>query len=152
MLLSGEDAQVKVERETEIFAMNPAYSETRFITPAAIQQWPNEFAILSAYSTTGEVWSADQNEKADQKLQAELGLTNVWLRRIIGHSPTTSHREPSWAVEISFDAACDYGLRFKQDAIYYVTVDALWVSHCDHRRQMIRVGNFRERLVFEGKI
>jgi len=79
MLLSGEDAQVKVERETEIFAMNPAYSETRFITPAAIQQWPNEFAILSAYSTTGEVWSADQNEKADQKLQAELGLTNVWL-------------------------------------------------------------------------
>ena|SRR5437870_12644793 len=126
--------------------MNPAYFETCFVTTEPIDDWPKDFAILSACSTTGEVWSADQSENADQKLEAELSAANVWMRPIIGYSPTTGHREPSWAVEISFDDACGYGLRFKQDAIYYVTGDALWVSHCDQRRRMVLVGNFRERV------
>jgi hypothetical protein len=126
--------------------MHPAYFETRFLTLAAAEDWPKEFAILSAYSTTGEVWSANQNEQADQKLEAALSSENASVRRIVGYSPTTGHCEPSWAVEILFDAACDHGLRFKQDAIYYVTGDDLWVSHCDERRQLIRVGNFRERV------
>jgi hypothetical protein len=80
--------------------MHPAYFETRFITANSAQDWPKEFAILSAHSTTGEVWSATQNENADQKLQAELASAKVWMRRIIGYSPTTGHREPSWAVEM----------------------------------------------------
>src|SRR5713226_2735654 len=132
--------------------MNPAYFETHFVIPAASQDWPEEFAILSAYSTTGEVWSANQNEKADQKLETELASAKVWMRRVIGYSPTTGHREPSWAVEISFDAACDYGSRFKQDAVYYVTGDALWVSDCHQRRQMALVGNFRERIDLRREI
>jgi hypothetical protein len=126
--------------------MNPAYFETRFVTVSAAQDWPKEFAILSAYSTTGEVWPGDKNEKADGNLEAELASEKVWMRRILGYSPTTDHREPSWAVEIPFDAACDYGVRFRQDAVYYVKGDMLWVSHCDQRRQMVRVGNFRKRL------
>ena len=127
-------------------SMNPAYVETRFVTADTAQDWPEKFAIISAYSTTGEVWSHDQNEAADQKLKAQLSLENVWLRRVIGYSPKTGHREPSWAAEISPADACNCSVRFKQDAIYYVTGDDLWVSHCDARRQMIRVGNFRERV------
>ena len=132
--------------------MHPEYFQTRFVANKPIEDWPKEFAILSAYSTTGVVWSATQNENADQKLQAELASANVWMRRITGFSPTTGHRELSWVIEIPFDVACDYGFRFKQDAIYYVIQDILWVSYCDQRRQMAPVGNFRERVVLRREI
>ena len=44
------------------------------------------------------------------------------------------------------DAACDLGMQFQQDAIYHIADDLLSVTHCDHRRKLIHIGGFRERL------
>lgn len=47
-----------------------------------------------------------------------------------------------------FDAACDLGLRYRQDATCHVQGDQLSVSLCDDRRGLVAVGAFRERLHF----
>ena len=128
--------------------MHPAYFETHFTAADDPLDWPEQFAIITAYATTGEVWTNQQNEAADQALEAELRSTGRWMRRITGYSPhpTTQHREPGWAVAMDWQDACDLGARFLQDAIYVVQADALAVTLCDHRRDLLPVGTFRQRL------
>jgi hypothetical protein len=126
--------------------MSPAYFETHFQLEGSDGNWPSEFAIVTAYNTTGEIWSSDRNSAAETDLTAEVAAMGVWRRRITGYSPSTSHAEPGWAIELSLDDARDLGLRYKQDAIYYVTGDELWVTFCDGRRQLVRVGSFADRL------
>jgi hypothetical protein len=126
--------------------MHPAYRETHFIAPDGPHYWPAQFAIITAYATTGETWTDQQNEAADQALEAELRARGRWMRRITGYSPTTQHREPGWAVAMDWQEACDLGVRFLQDAIYVVHADALAVTLCDHRRELLPVGTFQQRL------
>ncbi len=54
----------------------------------------------------------------------ELGREPI---RVIGYSPEGDHAEPSWLVELSLDEACAIGLRFLQDAIYFVEQGELYV-------------------------
>lgn len=128
--------------------VHPAYFEVRFRAPAPVGEWPPEFVILSAHATTGESWPTDVNERADRRLETELrarvGEGGLW--RVTGYSPTTGHAEPSWAVTLPFDEACDIGLRFRQDALYLVHGDTLYVSHCEEPREAVPVGSFRARL------
>jgi hypothetical protein len=131
--------------------MNPAYFETRFRTTKPITGWPAEFVIISAFATTGETWTSQENENADRRLSSELVEDGVWLRRVTGYSPTTGHAESSWAVELPLDEARILGLRFHQDAIYHVRDGRLSVTHCDARRELVYVGSFRSRLDEEGR-
>lgn len=126
--------------------MHPAYFETHFQQDEAWQDWPEQFAIITAYATTGETWTDAENQAADLALEAELRKQSAWVRRITGYSPATGHAEPSWAVPIDFKTACDIGKRYRQDAIYYVAHDTLFVSYCDSRRASITVGDFRPRV------
>ena len=126
--------------------MNPVYFETHFRTPAPTPDWPPEFIIVTAYATTGERWTTAENEAADRKLTEELRQLGAWSARLTGYSPRTGHAEPGWAVTLSLDAACDLGLRYRQDAIYHVAGDRLSVSFCDQRRKLVAVGPFRERV------
>ena len=126
--------------------LDPNYFETHFRTPAPLPAWPPAFVIVTAYATTGERWTSAENEAADRKLTYELQKLGIWKARITGYSPTSGHAEPGWAADIPFDAACDLGLRYRQDAIYHVTGDTLSVSFCDGRRRLVAVGPFRERV------
>lgn len=129
-------------------ALHPAYFETCFRLPleTAAVDWPASFGIISAYPTTGRHWPAERSRAADRELEAVLRTCSNRLQRVVGYSPTSGHAEPSWAVELSFEATCDLGLRFHQDAIYFVEGDDLYVSFCDARRGLVAVGRFRERL------
>lgn len=134
-------------------ALHPAYFETcfRLLPEASTIEWPASFGIISAYATTGRKWPEERSLAADRELEAALRASSNQLQRIVGFSPTSGHAEPSWAVELSFDAACDIGLRFHQDAIYFVAGDDLYVSFCDARRRLVAVGRFRERLRAAGE-
>jgi hypothetical protein len=66
--------------------------------------------------TTGEEWTLRENEAADRRLEEELRASGHWIKRLTGYSPVSGHAEPGWAVTLALDAACDLGLRFKQDA------------------------------------
>ena len=130
--------------------MHPSYFEVQFSVPAPVHDWPEKFAILSGYATTGEVWTDDRNAAADRALGETIFVIGVWRERITGFFEDTGHSEPGWAAELDLEAACDLGLKFLQDAIYYVQGDALSVSYCDDRRALVPVGSFRERIRTES--
>lgn len=127
-------------------SLHPAYFEIRFRTDLAPTSWPDRFAIVTAYATTGQKWSEDENQTADQRLVEEILTRGLWHVRLTGYSPNDGHAEPGWAVEISLDEARSLGQKFLQDAIYWIAGDELWVTHCEERSPMVKVGEFRERL------
>jgi hypothetical protein len=127
--------------------MHQAYFKTCFSSTAPEINWPESFAIITAFQTTGEQWLEAQNQEADARLLAVIHETGRWHTRLTGFSPDTGHAEPGWAIEISFDEACLIGEKFLQDAIFFVECDTLFVSHCmaEHRMK-IYVGSFMERI------
>jgi len=131
--------------------MPEAYRETHFRLAEHADEWPLEFAIITAYATTGEKWSDAENEAADRALHAELCQHSQFVRRITGYSPSTGHAEPGWAVALPFDLACEIGLRYRQDAIYFVSQDVLSVSYCDSRRSLTEIGPFRTRVYVSAR-
>jgi len=126
--------------------MPPFYYQTRFIPDSLPTPLPGTFAIITAYATTGETWTDSENEAANAALRAELERSDCIFGRLTGYSPATGHAEPGFAASLPFEAACDLGLKFKQDAIYYVDSGILHVSYCDQRRRLEPVGLFLERL------
>jgi type I restriction system adenine methylase HsdM len=126
--------------------IHAAYGETHFSTPDHVMEWPDAFAIITAYARTGESWTDQQNRAADAALESALCQKTHSVHRITGYSPTTRHAEPGWAAAVTFEEACELGLRFKQDAVYYVQKGTLHVSHCDQVRKLLPIGLFLPRL------
>lgn len=132
--------------------MRDEYFEVRFKIGEHLEVLPASFAIITAYATTGETWTQERNSAADRELEKLLRERTDWVKRVTGYSPETGHAEPGWAATVTFEDACDIGLRFHQDAIYFITDDELSVSHCDRRRKPVRVGVFTELAEGESRI
>lgn len=130
---------------TNLPIVPPFYKETHF-SANSWQNAPAEFAIITAYATTGETWTDEENVDANRRLQNTLMKLNVWMTPITGYSPSSGHCEPGWAVAIHHVKACDLGNWFKQDAIYFVSNKKLFVSYCDKRRALVPICRFAERL------
>ncbi len=130
--------------------MHPEYFETRFKLGLPVGDLPDDFAIVTAYQTTGKEWPIERNHEATQKLQAELEQGDGLLGTVTGYSPRTGHTEPGFAALLSFEQACDLGLRYEQDAIYFVSGGTLFASLCDHRRDLKPVTRFLERVDAAG--
>ena len=126
--------------------MNSEYFKTRFRTDENQIHLLEEFVIITAYPTTGENWDTAIIDEADQKLTTELKSRKSWMFRIEGYSPQTRHAEQGWGTSMPIDEACDMGLRYLQDAIFYVKNDLLSVTYCDERRELVKIGSFEERL------
>lgn len=127
--------------------MHSEYFNVRFRSDKVISDWPEEFVIITAHATTGEKWTDDENESAGRELEGVLKSKCNWVESVTGFSPDTLHAEPGWAATIPFNEACDIGNRFKQDAIYFIKDDELFVSHCDERRELVKVGVFSDFVV-----
>ncbi len=130
--------------------MTPAYFDTRFKLGLPFTELPESFAIITAYATTGEVWTADDNHAANEALREELERGEKLIGTITGYSPITQHAEPGFTAVLEFEEACDIGARFKQDAIYYVSSGTLFVSYCDHRRSLRPITQFVKRAHLES--
>lgn len=125
---------------------HPAYFDVRFRGDPLPECWPREFAVITAYATTGEQWSATENLAADQRLTRQIRESGFWHVRLTGYSPRDGHAEPGWALQVSLDQARELGREYLQDAIYWIADDQLWVTKCGERSPLVRVGSFRERL------
>jgi hypothetical protein len=126
--------------------MPPAYFDTRFKLGLPLPELPDSFAIITAYAATGEVWTPEDNQTANEALRAELEREGQLIGAITGYSPVTQHAEPGYAAALEFEEACKIGARFKQDAIYFVSSGTLFVSHCDHRRSLKPITQFSKRV------
>lgn len=127
-------------------SLHPAYFEIRFRGESLPTHWPESFAVITAYATTGEQWSSDKNRAADLQLLKRIQERGVWHVRLTGYSPRDGHAEPGWAVAFQLTEARRIGLEFRQDAIYWISNDELWVTRCFEQSPLVRVGLFRERL------
>lgn len=125
--------------------MEKSYSETRFVVSEDVL-WPAEFVILSAHATTGEHWTSRENERADLALGKFLKARQKWLTRVICMTPLASVQEPCWAFQMPFEPACELGLTYRQEALFWVRHDELFVSCCDTRRALRSLGRFRSRV------
>ena len=130
--------------------MTPAYFDTRFKLGLPLTELPESFAIITAYATTGEVWTAADNLNASETLRDELKRGEKLLGTITGYSPITLFAEPGFTAALEFEEACDIGVRFKQDAIYFVSSGTLFVSYCDHRRSLRPITQFVKRVDLES--
>ena len=126
-------------------SFHPAYFTTRFRVEHLPPSWPASFVILTAYATTGEQWSDEQNERADEALRRRLGELGGWIARITGFDPATGHAEAGWAVEIDLATGVRLGREYQQDAIFHVEGDRLVVVSCADQR-VAAVGSFRDRV------
>ena len=126
--------------------MHPAYFGVRFRLDETPSNWPQAFAILTAYQTTGQTWPERRNHAADHALLVQLREIDDNVFRLTGYSPETGHAEPGWAAAVGFALACDMGREYRQDAIFYVEHGELFVSLCDARRNKIFVATFASRL------
>lgn len=130
---------IDLEKEGEN-KFHPDYFKVQFITET--QHLPDEFVIISAYATTGETWTDEKNEAADLELFSVLNEKGLIPIRITGYSPETGHSEPSWAVEASLMEGLNIGYEFKQDAIFHVLQQRLYLVKCGNGRQSVEVGSF----------
>lgn len=130
------------------------YSKTRFRTDspgdysALISSiGMREVAIITGYATTGEEWSATENEEADTRLYQKLkGDSPI---RITGYDPDSQHAEPGWAVETSIEQAISLGEQFKQLAIFFIKDGVITVhstSLLETPLAHYEVGDFIDRL------
>ncbi len=104
--------------------LKAAYMSTVFEWSGAL---PDEFIIITACNPHGRNAPSSRNAHQNETLRAVLvsrGLTPV---AVVGRSPSGDHREPSWAVPLSVEAALPLARLFKQDAIYSVRGDELAV-------------------------
>lgn len=124
------------------------YFDVRFRIPMAEVSlvWPPQFVILTAWATTGEVWTDERNREADSSLRRWCAAGGLSYRRITGYSQEISHAEPGWAITMDVSVACRLGCRFRQRALYQVQDDSLWVITCAEPSRRQYVGSFRSRL------
>jgi hypothetical protein len=120
-------------------SMHPAYFETCFRLHGPAPEWPDAFAIVSAWATTEESWSRERSQAADAALEIEVRNRSTWVVRITGFSPTTSHIEPSWAAALSLDEACDLGLSFLQAELPFMATETILM-------ETVRRGGDRQEL------
>ena len=113
------------------------YKSTVFQYQDFPADWPNSFAILTAYATTGETWTPEQNVAADRQLEAELRKGGYRIHRISGYSKDLKTHEEGWAVVMDLKTAWDLAIKYKQVALFYYENDelllvyALGYSRCD---------------------
>jgi N-acetylneuraminic acid mutarotase len=113
------------------------YKSTVFEYQDFPADWPMSFAILTAYATTGETWTPEQNVAADRQLEAELRKGGHRIHRISGYSKDFKTHEEGWAVVMDLKKAWDLAVKYKQVALFYYENDelllvyALGYSRCD---------------------
>ena len=102
-----------------------AYKSTVFEYEDFPKDWPKDFAILTAYATTGETWTDAQNKEADCRLEAELRKAGHRIHRISGYSSDLKTYEEGWAVVMDLKTAWELAVKYKQVALFYYQNDEL---------------------------
>ena len=121
---------------------HPAYFQVEFITDTS-KSLPENFVIITGYATTGESWTEEKNKQADQALFDHLLSLGCSPLRVTGFSSESGHSEPGWAVDLDWEVACDIGKEFKQDAIFIVEGEELYLRKCGSEGNPVPAGKFK---------
>ena len=125
------------------------YLTTDFEIPAKLSKYPSRFMILTAWNPMNQELSKDENIARNTKLESDLKHNFSCVHLINGTDRHTKHKEDGYMADCDdINLACDYGLKYQQDAIFYVVGDTLYVIQCAlDKRELVEVGSFRERII-----
>jgi hypothetical protein len=105
--------------------MNEKYFDTVFLDATPTDQFPETFAIVTAFNPMDQILSHDENLKRNQQLLDILTSNGHYGGTIIGSAQDLSHQEPSLLASTSRSEALEIGIRFGQRAIFWVSGDEL---------------------------
>ncbi|MPY23642.1 DUF3293 domain-containing protein [Shewanella psychropiezotolerans] len=125
------------------------YQETEFLFTQTLSSQLS-FAIITAHNPKGQILTSCQNRLLDRQLLLAIEKFNRPYRAVVGASRDRTHMEKSWAVAIDKLSAAHLGLKFKQNAIYFVDNNQLALVPClfsqtEHQKELI-IGDFSKRV------
>lgn len=122
------------------------FASTVFLGDPLPADWPTSFVIVNAWATTGETWSAERNQAADEALRQALERVGLRHHRLTGASPDLAHQEPSWAVDMSKESADELAEHFLQVAFFAVEQGTLFVVPMGRLEAAVDLGPWADRL------
>ena len=125
------------------------YQETEFLFTQTLSSQLS-FAIITAHNPKGQILTSCQNRLLDRQLLLAIEKFNRPYRAGVGASRDRTHMEKSWAVAIDKLSAAHLGLKFKQNAIYFVDNNQLALVPClfsqaEYQEELI-IGDFSKRV------
>lgn len=125
------------------------YQHTEFLFTQTLSSQLS-FAIITAHNPKGQILTSCQNRLLDRQLQLAIEPFHRPYRSVVGTSQDRNHMEKSWAVAIDKLSAAHLGMKFKQNAIYFVDNNQLALVPCLFRQgeqmQEINIGEFSSRV------
>lgn len=135
---------MKKTTQSELWGL---YQSTKFIPTLPFPDW-SQFAIVTAYHPLGQITEADKNTKLQQQLMEELSRKGINYWPVVGCSPDRSYQEPSLAIHTDKTTALELARMFKQNAIFWVEFDKLWLIPCWMQGQSdALIADFSQRLL-----
>jgi len=122
------------------------FASTVFLGDPLPADWPDSFVIVNAWATTGETWTAERNQAADEALRQTLERVGLRHHRVIGVSPDLVHQEPSWAVDMGKESADELAEHFLQVAFFAVERGTLFVIPTGFPEAAVAIGPWAERV------
>lgn len=126
--------------------MKSEFLNTYFRIPEKPLHLPKEFVIITAFNPRGVVHKSVENNEFDAALAAYLQEHALPHWRVIGGSHDFVHAEPGYGVETDLNQGIELGVLFRQEAVFYVRGDNLFLVDCSTHQQTF-LGGFRPRII-----
>jgi len=136
------EAASSVDDKQEI---NPHYFDVIFKEIKVSYQYPQTFAIITAWNPKDVILPEQENQKRNRCLQKSIKKTMVLGTKIIGASADLQHQELSLIIEGALQDLINLAQKFKQNAIFWVQGDSLELISCNSLKHF-KLGSFRERI------
>jgi hypothetical protein len=102
-----------------------------------------DYAIITAWNPGSILLSKKDNHDKNQELELAFPPVN-WAKVKVGDARFNWYEE-SYAVALSMKKSIELGRIFKQNAIYYVVNNQLFLISCHDNKQK-KLGDIRERI------
>jgi hypothetical protein len=125
--------------------INPHYFDVIFKEIKVSYQYPQTFAIITAWNPKDVILPEQENQKRNRCLQKSIKKTMVLGTKIIGASADLQHQELSLIIEGALQDLINLAQKFEQNAIFWVQGDSLELISCNSLKHF-KLGSFRERI------
>lgn len=125
--------------------INPHYFDVIFKEIKVSYQYPQTFAIITAWNPKDVILPEQENQKRNRCLQKTIKKTMVLGTKIIGASADLQHQELSLIIEGALQDLINLAQKFEQNAIFWVQGDSLELIACNSLKHF-KLGSFRERI------
>lgn len=125
--------------------INPHYFDVIFKEIKVSYQYPQTFAIITAWNPKDVILPEHENQKRNRCLQKSIKKTMVLGTKIIGASADLQHQELSLIIEGALQDLINLAQKFEQNAIFWVQGDSLELISCNSLKHF-KLGSFRERI------